>query len=190
MLGAKLIWILPFVCSLNSFGQNHLDHADGNKRLTDKSGVIAIFMAVDCPVTQKYMSTIKSLELKYHNQLSITGYFPAGLTKKEAKQFRKEYKLPANIKLVDDKLHQMTQHLNATITPEVFLMNNKGEVLYSGAIDNWFFELGRYRPEITENYLIDAIEATLNQTTLGVTKTTAIGCFIQKTADENKLHQH
>lgn len=136
------------------------------------------------------MSTIKSLALQYQNQISVTGYFPAGLTRQSEKQFRKEYKIPDIIKLVDDKSHQMTVKLNASITPEVFLLSVTGEVLYSGAIDNWFFELGRYRPEITENYLIDAITATLNQKAPTVTKTTAIGCFIQNKKQDNGHHQH
>jgi len=189
MICIRLIWILTLVLSLNSFGQNHAQHNEASEK-SAKPRAVVIFMAVDCPVTQKYMSTIKSLALQYQNQISVTGYFPAGLTRQSEKQFRKEYKIPDIIKLVDDKSHQMTVKLNASITPEVFLLSVTGEVLYSGAIDNWFFELGRYRPEITENYLIDAITATLNQKVPAVTKTTAIGCFIQNKKQDNGHHQH
>ncbi|MBX2914872.1 MAG: hypothetical protein KF856_06320 [Cyclobacteriaceae bacterium] len=136
------------------------------------------------------MSTIKALALQFQNRISVTGCFPAGLTRQQEKQFRSEYNIPALIRLVDDKSHRITKKLAATITPEVFLLSGSEEVLYSGAIDNWFFELGRYRPEITEHYLLDAITATLNQTTPAVTKTTAIGCFIQQKRDDKNHHQH
>ncbi|MBX2896579.1 MAG: hypothetical protein KF763_14135 [Cyclobacteriaceae bacterium] len=136
------------------------------------------------------MSTIKALALQFQNRISVTGYFPAGLTRQQEKQFRKEYKLPATIGLVDDKSHRMTNKLAASITPEVFLLSATGGVLYSGAIDNWFFELGRYRPEVTEHYLLDAIKATLNQTAPPVEKTTAVGCFIQSKKAAKGHHQH
>lgn len=189
MICIRLIWVLMLVLSLKSFGQHHANHNEASEKSAMPSAMV-IFMAVDCPVTQKYMSTIKSLALHYQNQISVTGYFPAGLTRQAEKQFRKEYNIPDMIKLVDDEPHQMTVKLNASITPEVFLLSVTGEVLYSGAIDNWFFELGRYRPEVTENYLIDAITATLNQKVPIVTKTTAIGCFIQKKKQDKGHHQH
>lgn len=178
------------VVGLSSFGQNHTQHTEDTEKPVNRPSEIVIFMAVDCPVTQKYMSTIKSLALHYQNQISVTGYFPAGLTRQNEKQFRKEFRIPDIIKLIDDKSHLMTDKLVASITPEVFLLTANGEVLYSGAIDNWFFELGRYRPEVTENYLKDAITATLNKTLPTVTKTTAIGCFIQKKQPGTGHHQH
>ncbi|HMR56217.1 MAG TPA: redoxin domain-containing protein [Cyclobacteriaceae bacterium] len=166
--------------------------AQHNQHVTSEGNptAIVIFMAVDCPVTQKYMHTVKSIAHLYQNKISVTGYFPAGLTRKTERQFRKEYKLPGLIKLVDDKEHTVTNRFGATITPEVFLLDKEGRILYSGAIDNWFFELGRYRPEITENYLRDAINSCLEGKLPAITKTTAIGCFIQQIKTPNQMHQH
>jgi len=150
---------------------------------------VIIFMAVDCPVTQKYMATIKELAQQYQSHsISVIGYFPAGLTKKESKAFRKEYQIPEMIQFMDDKRHVMTDKYGATITPEVVLLDKKQQVIYQGAIDNWFFELGRYRLEITEYYLKDAIEASLHGQSLSVKKTEAIGCFIQGVSEDH--HQH
>jgi len=153
---------------------------------------IIIFMAVDCPITQKYMGTIKELAQKYQSQqISVVGYFPAGLSKKGAKQFRQEYQVPDIIQFIDDKKHIMTNKYSATITPEVILIDKNQQVIYQGSIDNWFFELGRYRLEITEHYLIDAIEASLKGNQPSVKKTEAIGCFIQgTTVNKTEHHQH
>lgn len=153
---------------------------------------VIIFMAVDCPITQKYMGTIKDLAKNYQSkQISFVGYFPAGLSNKEAKQFRSEYQVPDIIQFTDDKKHVITNKYGATITPEVVFIDKNQQVIYQGAIDNWFFELGRYRKEITEHYLIDAIEASLIGNPPAIKKTEAIGCFIQGTA-VNKAghHQH
>ena len=183
----QIVFLLLIGTTCFAQHQHHQpENADGNAKPT----TILIFMAVDCPVTQKYMNTIKMLASRYKDRISVTGYFPAGLPRKTETSFRSEYEIPEHIKLVDDKNHHITKKLGATITPEVFLLSDGGEVLYSGAIDNWFFELGRYRPEITENYLVDAIEAALTGKVAAITKTTAIGCFIQQAGDEKKKHEH
>ena len=65
-------------------------------------------------------------------------------------------------------------------------MINNHEVIYRGAIDNWFYELGRYRLEITDHYLIDAINASLDGKKPALTKTEALGCFIQRSEKEDR----
>jgi len=135
------------------------------------------------------MATIKELAQQYQSHsVSVVGYFPAGLTKKESKAFRKEYQVPEMIQFVDDKKHVMTDKYGATITPEVVLLDKKQQVIYQGAIDNWFFELGRYRLEITEHYLKEAIEASLQGQSPFLKKTEAIGCFIQGVSMKDMDH--
>ncbi len=165
------------------------DHASmSSSQVPEK---IIIFMAVDCPITQKYMGTIKDLAIKYQSQkMAVVGYFPAGLSKKASKEFRQEYQVPEMIQFIDDKKHVITNKYQATITPEVVLLDKNQQVIYQGAIDNWFFELGRYRLEITEYYLVDAIEAALQGKQPSIKKTEAIGCFIQGTTVHKTDHQH
>ena len=166
------------------------DHQQHMMAKPEKPFQVIIFMAVDCPITQKYMGAFKELATNYEaQQITVTGYFPAGLTKKEEKEFRAEYQIPTLIKLVDDKKGLITAKYSATITPEVVLIDKNQRVIYQGAFDNWFFELGRYRLEVTEHYLIDAIEAALKGEMPSITKTEAIGCFIQNAAKPSE-HQH
>jgi thiol-disulfide isomerase/thioredoxin len=166
--------------------------ADAQKRKEKQTSTlrVLIFMAVDCPVTQKYMNTLKELSWRYSDRVVFTGYFPAGLTKKQEAEFRKEFDVPKSIELKDDKQHVITDQYHATITPEVVLLDRNLQVAYQGAIDNWFYELGRYRLEITENYLKDAIEATLNNQQPIIKKTQAVGCFIQGTTKKSEPHHH
>ena len=161
------------------------------KTLTQAPDKIIIFMAVDCPITQKYMNSIKGLAQKYQSHhIVVEGYFPAGLTRKQEKEFRQEYQVPDIIRFVDDKKHFVTNKYSATITPEVVLVDKNQRVIYRGAIDNWFFELGRYRLEKTEHYLVDAIEASLNGQQPSIKETEAIGCFIQGVTKKADPHQH
>jgi len=150
---------------------------------------VAIFMAVDCPITQKYLNTIKEIANQFSNKpVQFVGYFPAGLTKKESTAFRTEYKIPQEIELIDDKKHEWTEMLDAKVTPEAFVIKNK-QVVYRGAIDNWFYELGRYRKEVTAHYLIDAIQAGLKNEKPTITETEALGCFIQR-SEKTEAHLH
>ncbi|MBK8291370.1 MAG: hypothetical protein IPK96_10985 [Flammeovirgaceae bacterium] len=176
-----LLWLSATLCMAQ---HQHEAASDG-----DRPEVI-IFMAVDCPITQKYMVTIKELATQFAEKgISTSGYFPAGLSKKQSSAFRDEYQIPRIIKLVDDKKHVLTEKLDAKVTPEVYLVHNN-QVIYRGAIDNWFYELGRYRLETTEHYLIDAVNATLEGKQPEITETEALGCFIQRSPTKSETHNH
>ena len=78
-----------------------------------------------------------------------------------------------------DRNFALTKQLNAKITPEVFVVNENREILYHGAIDNWFYALGKNRMHITEHYLEDAIKSILKKEQITRAYVAAIGCFIK-----------
>ena len=80
--------------------------------------------------------------------------------------------------LMDPEL-KLARRLEATITPEVVVLDSNYKQVYSGAIDNWAISLGRQRRVITEHYLSDAIIAVLAGRPVSPDKTKAVGCFIQ-----------
>jgi thiol-disulfide isomerase/thioredoxin len=177
----KNIFILFFLMVISSQGQQAI--------VSKKSGSLSVvfFMAVDCPITQKYMNTIREILDRYGGKVQFVGYFPAGLSKNDVSTFREEYKIPENLKLLGDANHALTNKLNAKVTPEVFVLEGDA-IVYHGAVDNWFYKLGRNRRAVTEHYLINAIDNSLAGTKTKLSKTEAIGCFIQRT--EVKEHQH
>jgi hypothetical protein len=68
--------------------------------------------------------------------------------------------------------------MQATITPEVFVMNQKKEIVYSGRIDNWAYELGKKRTVITEHDLANVLENLNKGIVVKPYQTKAVGCFI------------
>ena len=56
--------------------------------------------------------------------------------------------------------------------------NNGGNLLYTGAIDDWVQALGKKRVKASKNYLLDAIEQTLRAEGVTIRKTKAFGCKI------------
>jgi len=137
---------------------------------------IFIFIDHECPISQKYTKIIKDLEEKYkRSDVAMYGIFPYQ-SANDVEIFSNKYKFKFPNLL--DGQGEMTKILGATITPEVFLIDKQGFLIYQGKIDNWFYELGRYRQVITEHYLEDAITAYNQGNEVAVKKTEAIGCLI------------
>lgn len=148
-----------------------------SRRHAEKISVV-VFLSVDCPISQKYMGVLNDFAKQYSSQLSIEGVIPGTVSKKALREFKKEYQ-PA-FPLNTDPTYTRAVDLKAGITPEAFLFDRQGTLQYQGAIDNWFYDLGSYRQQTTENYLKDAIDAILKDATPTVRKTNAVGCIIQK----------
>ncbi len=143
-----------------------------------KSNVeVIIFLGSECPISQKYVNTLNKIYTDYHVRgVALTAFFPEKIKNESLENFRAEYDVKFPCKL--DKRMQKAKHLKASITPEVFVIK-EGKVMYQGAIDDWFYELGKYRKEPTQPYLRNALDAVLNNEIVEVKKTEALGCFIQ-----------
>lgn len=149
---------------------------------TEESLTAVVFLATDCPISQKYIGELKHIDSLFHTKISIKGVIPGNVKQEEIDQFISEYQI--NFPVVTDTEYKLVKKYRATITPEVFLINDRNHIYYQGAIDNWFFDLGKYRQHITEHYLIDAIKAVLEGQSPVVKKTESVGCPIQKTVSK------
>ena len=99
--------------------------------------------------------------------------------KHEVADFKDKYLLTSRIKI--DRTHKLAKRLNATVTPEVFVVDEKNNIVYHGAIDNWFYALGQNRINITEHYLDDAISQWIKEQTITINYSKPVGCFIEIT---------
>ncbi len=94
-----------------------------------------------------------------------------------AREHAREFGLPGPVLL--DPEHRMTAALGATITPEAFLVDRAGRVVYAGRIDDRFADLGKPRRAPRTRELRDAIEAVLAGREVVVARTRAVGCLIE-----------
>ena len=161
---------------LSAIKLKDLKNKSASINVNDKH-VVIMFLGSDCPITQKYIARVKDIVKDFEPTTDFYGVFPTQFSLKEIKTFKKEYDIDFTF-LSDDKM-ELAKHLGATVTPEVFLINKNNHLQYQGAIDNWFYELGKSRLNTTENYLIDALTAVGKGDTPTIKKTEAIGCFIQ-----------
>lgn len=92
-------------------------------------------------------------------------------------RFRRDYPLP--FPTLPDTEHRQVRWFRATIIPEVVVQDQTGTVVYQGAIDDWYVDLGKHRPEPTQPYLRNALMALLDGRPVAIPKTEAVGCFIE-----------
>ena len=139
---------------------------------------VFIFFSPDCPICQKNSLAIRELQAKYvQDSVQFMLVYPATFSsRKKIRRFQQKYKL--EISGILDKQNELVKRLSATVTPECFLVNRKGEVFYSGKIDNAFEDIGKRRTVITARYLDDAIDNMLHNQVVSIKRTEPVGCFI------------
>lgn len=151
---------------------------------TTAKGFIVIFTCNHCPFSVAYEDRIIALDKKYRDR----GYPIIAINPNNPESYPTDsfdaMKVRANEKgftfpyLFDDNQKIYPQY-GATKTPHVFILQKeeKGNVVkYIGAIDNNYQDASA----VTEHYVVDAVEALLNEEEVVVKKTKAIGCSIKK----------
>lgn len=145
---------------------------------TGKTARCIIFLSPECPLCIKYTQRMRELQAKFEPLgIEFLYLFPGKYYSNETiERYLTKYGLTAPALLDPD--FALTHALGATITPEVFVLSRSNLVVYSGKIDNWFEDFGKKRTVVTEHYLSNALEATINGSLVAIPKTKALGCFI------------
>ena len=171
---SQLVLVILVLSTLGVYVQNKSESA---KRSTYK---VIVFYSTSCPICQKMTWTLNNLASQYKDsEILFQIVFPSPFdTKRDIAKFKKRYhiKMPC----VQDQQNMLVNKYAATVTPECFLLDRDEHILYSGKIDNWFYDIAKYRQVITENYLQDAIAAILAHKEIKIIRTDPVGCFITK----------
>lgn len=168
-----------FYITIKNVEAQEYTERDFRNAQSQKVVLVLLFIGNECPVSQQYVSVINRLREKYTiSEVNIQGLIPGKIRRKDFVAFIRDYQ--PSFRLAADKNSFWVKNLNASTTPEVFIFDQSGKLKYQGAIDNWYFDLGRHRQEATENYAADAIDCILRGEIPFVGKTEAVGCIIQK----------
>lgn len=137
------------------------------------------FLGPECPISINYTKTINDL---YNDDafedtdyaVVIPGvYYSDSLLN----AFVETYQLELPIILDREKV--LTDLLQASVTPEVVLLDSNNHTMYSGKIDNWAMALGVKKNQVTETYFVDALNAYYNNEEIAIKRTKPVGCFIE-----------
>ena len=156
-----------------------LPDADGRAHalasLKGKSGTLILFIATECPYSNAYNARMQKLAEEYKAKgINVVGINsnstePAA----EVKQHAADNGL--NFTILKDPGNQIADRYNAQSTPEAYLLDASGKLVYHGRIDN-----SRTGYLITSNELRDAIEATLAGKPVEKAGAKAFGCSIKR----------
>lgn len=143
--------------------------------LKGKNGALVVFMSAQCPVVKGYAERINALAKDFGAKgISVIGMnsnATESLDYVKSNISERGHAFPMLI----DKGNVIADKLGATVTPEVYLFDKDGKLVYRGAIDN-----DRSGENVTARPLQDAVEAMLGGKTVAKTETKAFGCTIKR----------
>ena len=131
--------------------------------LTDiqAEAVVLIFVASDCPISNRYAPVMQDFELEYGPQ-GVTFYlvYPdPDNTAAIVRTHQSDYSL--SMPALRDPWHVLVERSEVRVTPEVAVFVPEGHLVYHGRIDNRYVDYGDARPEATEHDLKDVLDTIL-----------------------------
>ena len=159
---------------------NDLNNQQVHLNLSDDVNLnVFFFLSPECPFCINYTKTISEIiNNKSYSDISFHAVYPGTYySNEEIRQFHKDYNFVIDV-LIDPEM-SLTHRLEATVTPQVIIVDHSGKTVYTGAIDNWAVDTGVKRQVISEHYLSDALQSALIGKTPKVSKTKPVGCYIE-----------
>jgi len=156
-----------------------LPDADGRAHslasLKGKSGTLILFIATECPYSNAYNARMQKLADDYRERgVNVVGINSnSNESAAEVKQHAADKGLTFTI--LKDPGNQIADRYDAQVTPEAYLLDSSGKLVYHGRIDN-----SRTGYLITSTELRDAIEATLAGKPVEKAGAKAFGCSIKR----------
>jgi thiol-disulfide isomerase/thioredoxin len=184
------------ICGLHAAGQDFLQNnyfspseiaqakltAVGKKRkeiFFSSPLSVFVLLSPECPLCKNYSTVLNKINGQFSGDLSVYGIVPGkAYSAKEISKFIKDYKI--NFPVYVDSKKELTTYIKGTVTPEVILMNQQGEVIYRGAIDDWVSDLGKKKLVVSNEYLKTAIKQYLQNQTVSIKSVEPIGCLINE----------
>ena len=156
-----------------------LPDADGAQHtlnsLKGKNGAVIIFIATRCPVSNGYNDRMEKLAEDYQSKgINVIGINsnstePASEVKSHATEKHLTFAI-----LKDDG-NKIADRFGANHTPEAYVIDASGKLVYHGRIDN-----SQKIEAITSNDLRDALDAVLAGKPIQKTTSVAFGCSIKR----------
>ena len=146
--------------------------------LKGKKGTVVVWLSAQCPVVAAYKDRINQIAADYQakgiNFVGINSNATEDLNWVKTNITEFGYKFPVLI----DKGNVLADKWGATVTPEVYYLDEKNVLQYHGAIDN-----DRSGRNVTDAFLKTAFDASLNGKPIAKTRANAFGCTIKRVGE-------
>ena len=156
-----------------------LPDADGAahslKALMGKNGAVIIFIATRCPISNGYNERMQKLAEDYQAKgFNVIG-INSNVTEPAAEVKSHAAEKHLTFTILKDDGNKIADRLGANHTPEAYVIDAGGKLVYHGRIDN------SVNPaNINSNDLRDALDAVLAGKPIQKTTSVAFGCSIKR----------
>ncbi len=142
------------------------------------SGLTVVAMtSTSCPLSRKYLPSLAELTRSLADQpisFILVNCVPSD---EPSAMQRAQATLHPNAVYAVDHAESFAQHMQATTTTDVILLDKARTVLYQGAVDDQY-GIGSALEQPRRRFLVDAITAALQNQTPAVAATAAPGCVL------------
>ncbi|MBV9850993.1 MAG: redoxin domain-containing protein [Armatimonadetes bacterium] len=140
-----------------------------------KKATVVMFIATRCPVSNSYNDRMVALAGKYAAQGVAFVGINANQTEpvKECADHAKQHHFPFPV--LKDADDAVADAYDAHVTPETYVIDAKGTLVYHGRIDN-----DMDPADVKTHDLADALDAVLAGKPVAVSRTKAFGCTIKR----------
>jgi peroxiredoxin len=147
--------------------------------LEGKKAVVVIFIATRCPYSNAFTHVMASLAHEYESRGVAFIGINANNTESLAEVAEHARAHGLDFLVLKDEGNKVADQLGASVTPEVFLLDNTWTLRYHGALGNSHQPTNN--PEkTTDNEVRPALDDVLNGKPAEVTETKAFGCSIKR----------
>src|SRR3989440_2325811 len=145
------------------------------KSLMGKKGAVIIFVATKCPVSNGYNDRMEKVYEDYQAKgINIIG-INANSTEPAAEVKSHAAQKGLKFAILKDDGNKIADRLGANHTPEAYVIDASGKLVYHGRIDN-----AQNPANITSNDLRDTLDAILAGKPVAKTTSMAFGCSIKR----------
>ena len=145
------------------------------KALMGNKGAVIIFIATKCPVSNAYNDRMEKLAEDYKAKgINVIG-INANNTEPAAEVKSHAAEKGLKFTILKDDGNKIADRLGANHTPEAYVIDATGRLVYHGRIDN-----AQNPANITSNDLRDALDAILAGQPIQKTTSVAFGCSIKR----------
>ena len=145
------------------------------KDFKDSKAIVVMFIATKCPVSNAYNTRMETLYNDYKDKgisfIAINSNKAESVD--EIKSHAKEHGL--TFLILKDQQNKVADKFDASVTPEIYVLNSKYEIQYHGRIDD-----SREEDNVESKDLENALNEILAGKKVSKSRTKAFGCSIKR----------
>jgi thioredoxin-related protein len=176
----SLVMLFTFVSCASFTQKNHkqiagVDHFNNKVEINtkEKKSTVVVFLSSICPCSNSHVKLLKTMNEDFKNKdvqfVGIHSNYNEDLNKAQYYFAKSKLGFP----IIYDKETTLAKKLGGVKTPHVFVLNQKGDVVYTGSVTNSNNAL-----KAKENYLLQALTEMEEGKPITISKRKTLGCYI------------